>query len=213
MSSPSVAVIVDLVNSRLIGDRKAAQGAILGGFARVDAAVPHVQALQATTADEFQAVYTSVADALEATLLARLSLPDGLDCRFGLGVGDVVTVGPGAMGNIQDGSGWWLARAAIDEAHRRENGKTPSSRSWLRADGSDPHLEPLVNAYLLSRDHMVGAMTERSRRLTFGLLLGRLQGELAEAEGVTQSAVSQALRRSGGATLAASIDELRKALA
>jgi hypothetical protein len=213
MSSPPVAVIVDLVDSRLIRDRTAAQTAILEGFAGVDVAVAHLQTLEATTADEFQAVYPTIADALEATLLARLSLPDGLDCRFGLGVGEVVTVGTGARGDIQDGSGWWLARAAIDEAHRRENSRTPSLRSWIRTDGSDPRIEPLVNAYLLSRDHMVGAMTERSRRLTFGLLRGRLQGELAEAEGITQSAVSQALRRSGGATLAASIEELRKALA
>jgi hypothetical protein len=212
MSHSSVAVIVDLVDSRLIDDRTRAQAQILEGFGRVDAAVEHVQSLRATTADEFQAVYPSIPDALEATLLARLSLPDGIDCRFGIAEGDIVTVGAGAVSDIQDGSGWWLARAAIDEAHRRENARTPSLRSWFRTDGTAAHMEPVINAYLLSRDHIVGAMTERTRRLTLGLLLGQLQGDLAKAEGITQSAVSQALRRSGGATLAAAIDELRKVL-
>jgi hypothetical protein len=212
MVVPSVAVIVDLVDSRLIDDRAAAQARILAGFERVDAAVDHVQPLRATTADEFQAVYASIPDALEATLLARLSLPAGLDCRFGIAEGHVVTVGEGTTGDIQDGSGWWLARAAIDEAHRRENSRTPSLRSWFRNDVTGAPIEPVINAYLLSRDHIVGAMTERTRRLTLGLLLGQLQGDLAAAEGITQSAVSQALRRSGGATLAAAIDELRKVL-
>ena len=209
MNDRPVAVIVDLVDSRKIFDRTAAQAAILDGFGTVAAHLPHLQPLHATTADEFQAVYPSVAVALEATLLARLSLPTGIDCRFGIGRGDVYVVGGGAAGPIQDGSGWWLARAAIDEAHRREDSRTPSLRGWFRAADEDAGLESLVNAYLLSRDHIVGAMSERSRRLTLGAMMGRLQGELAQTEGITQSAVSQALRRSGGASLIAAIDELK----
>jgi hypothetical protein len=112
---------------------------------------------------------------------------------------------------VQDGSGWWLARSAIDEAHRREKSRTPSVRGWFRAADGDAAIEPLVNAYLLGRDQIVGSMSERGRRLASGTMLGRLQGELAEAEGITQSAVSQGLRRSGGASLIAAIDELREA--
>lgn len=213
MSSTPIAVIIDLVNSRKIADRTTAQSRILESFGAVDARVDHVQPLQATTADEFQAVYPSIASALEATLLARLALPEGIDCRFGFGHGPVMTVGEGTAGPIQDGEGWWLARAAIDEAHRRADSRTPSLRGWFRAEGTGRDVEPLVNAYLLSRDQIVGAMTERARRLTLGVMMGRLQGELAEAEGITQSAVSQALRRSGGASLVAAIDELKAVLA
>lgn len=212
MNDRPVAVIVDLVDSRKIPNREAAQSAILEGFATVANHIAHLQPLRATTADEFQAVYPSVSAALEATLLARLTLPEGIDCRFGLGQGDVFTVGDGTAGPIQDGSGWWLARAAIDEAHRREDSRTPSLRGWFRAADGDVGLESLVNAYLLSRDHIVGVMSERSRKLTLGVMMGRLQGELAQAEGITQSAVSQALRRSGGANLMAAIDELKAVL-
>jgi hypothetical protein len=212
MTESRVAVIADIVDSRLLTDRRAAQSAILAAFAAVDEEAPAVQPFTATVGDEFQAVYSSVGSALEATLLARLALPAGSDCRFGFGLGTVVEVGEGSSGVIQDGSAWWSAREAIDEAHEREDARTPSLRSWFRAASPQPQLESLVNAYLLARDHVVGSMNERSRRLTYGTMTGSIQGELAEAEGITQSAVSQALRRSGGASLIAATEQLVEAL-
>ena len=204
-----VAVIADLVDSKNISDRRSAQESIAAAFALVDALVPHDQSMRATVGDEFQAVYSTVARALEATLLARLALPAGIDCRFGLGLGQVIDVGDGIAGSVQDGSGWWLARDAINQAHAREDSRTPSVRAWFSAGDGDVAREGLVNAYLLARDHVVGSMTERSRRLVFGSMLGSSQGELAEAEGITQSAVSQSLRRSGGVSLIASIEQVR----
>ena len=204
-----VAVIADLVDSKNISDRRSAQESIAAAFALVDALVPHDQSMRATVGDEFQAVYSTIARALEATLLARLALPAGIDCRFGLGLGQVIDVGDGIAGSVQDGSGWWLARDAINQAHAREDSRTPSARAWFNAGDGDVVREGLVNAYLLARDHVVGSMTERSRRLVFGSMLGSSQAELAETEGITQSAVSQSLRRSGGASLIASIEQLR----
>ena len=205
---PRVAVIVDLVDSKRVVDRRAVQEEVLRAFALADKHVNVGEPLRATVGDEFQAVYPTLVAALEVTLLARLMLPEGVDCRFGMGRGEIVDVGDGVGGVIQDGSGWWLARNAIDEAHRREDSRTPSLRGWFRAEGDNSALEALVNSYLLSRDHIVGAMTQRARRLTVGTMLGRLQGELADEEGISQSAVSQALRRSGGGSLAAAMDEL-----
>jgi hypothetical protein len=210
MSSFRVAVIVDIVASKKIADRVRVQREILSAFEVVDSYVVHDSALRATVGDEFQAVYADVAQALEATLMARLALPVGIDCRFGLGRGTIEEVGDGAGGPIQDGSGWWLAREAINEAHRREDSRTPSLRGWFRSDGHSHELEAIVNAYLLSRDHIVGTMNARSRRLTIGTMLGRSQADLAQGEGITQSAVSQALRRSGALNLIVAIDEIRK---
>lgn len=210
MNENRIAVIVDLVDSKKITGRRLAQADILGSFSRVDALAIHDQPLHATVGDEFQAVYPTLAAALEATLLARLALPTGIDCRFGLGLGDVIDVGEGVGAVVQDGSAWWRAREAIDEAHEREDGRTPSVRSWFRSSDDDSPRQSLVNAYLMTRDQVVGAMSERVRRLTFGTMLGQSQGELAETEGITQSAVSQSLRRSGGASLIAAVDELRR---
>lgn len=208
MSRSRIAVIIDIVDSRAMNDRQNLQTAIVASFSSVNAVVAHDQPLHATVGDEFQAVYPTLVDALEATLLARLSLPRSVDCRFGLGEGEIIDVGIGATGVLQDGSAWWHAREAITEAHVREDGRTPSIRAWFRSDNSS--VEALVNAYLLARDHIVSSMTERARRLTLGTMLGRLQSELAETEGITQSAVSQSLRRSGGASVIAAVRALRE---
>jgi DNA-binding CsgD family transcriptional regulator len=53
------------------------------------------------------------------------------------------------------------------------------------------------------RDHLISAMKPRERRVAAASLLGDAQADIAEAEGITQSAVSQSLRRSGGAALLA----------
>lgn len=216
MPQAKIAVIADLVNSRSMAGRSSMQVEIERSFALVNDRTSHEQPLEPTIGDEFQAVYVTLTEALQATMLARLSLPEGVDCRFGIGFGEVVTIGEGAVGALQDGSAWWLAREAIGEAHRRQDSRTPMVRSWYRSDPlmsthqAQGWSEPLVNAYLISRDHVIGSMGSRGRRLAFGSMLGRTQQELAHQEEVSQSAVSQSLRRSGGASLIATFDLLGK---
>ena len=65
-----------------------------------------------------------------------------------------------------------------------------------------------ANANLLLRDQLIGAMSHRARRLAFGRLMGASQTELAMQEGITQPAVSKALRRSGATALLLGLDEL-----
>jgi hypothetical protein len=200
-----VAVIVDMARSRKHVDRAALQSEFLDAFARVNDIAPALQPLEPTVGDEFQAVYADLAGSLRATLLARLFLPEGVECRFGLGLGEQRTVGTGVRGALQDGTAWWRARGAIDEARQHEYSKLGFVRTWY-SDGGEPSAtagQPLVNAYLLGRDHIVGAMSPRSRRLLRGQLLGSTQGALAAEEGITQSAVSQNLARSGANALVA----------
>ena len=58
-----------------------------------------------------------------------------------------------------------------------------------------------LHADVLARDQVISEMSERTRRLTYGRLLGRTQSELARSEGITQSAVSQALATAGAGAL------------
>lgn len=201
----AVAVIVDVSKSRRHPDRDALHRGVSAAFERVNALIAARQPLQATIGDEFQAAYADLPTALRATLLARLSLPEGIDCRFGLGHGELWTVGTGVAGRVQDGSAWWSAREAVDEARDKEYARLGFVRTWFRS--ADPAAsvpgEGIVNAYLLARDHLVTAMNPRARRLLLGQLLGATQAELAEREGITQSAVSQNLRRSGAVALLA----------
>ena len=215
-SRHSVAVIVDVSKSRSHADRRALQEEIEEAFGRVNDAVDSLQPLAPTVGDEFQAVYATVGAAARATLLARLHLPDGVDCRFGLGLGEVAEIGTGVAGVLQDGSAWWSARRAIDEAREHQYSKLGFVRTWFRRDGSvgdgsgsrdaaqrpSAH-EALVNAYLLARDQILATMTPRARRLLLGQLRGATQAQLAAQEGITQSAVSQSLSRSGANALVA----------
>jgi hypothetical protein len=202
----AVAVIADISRSRSHADRRSLQDAVTAAFARTDELVAAVQPLEPTVGDEFQAVYSDLRVALRATLLARLQLPSGIDCRFGLGLGEVYAVGTGRIGAIQDGSAWWSARTAVEEARRNEYSRLGFVRTWFHADpagGRSPDAG-LVNAYLLLRDQVVTGMSERSRRLLLGQLLDETQEQLAKHEGITQSAVSQNLSRSGATALLAS---------
>lgn len=156
--------------------------------------------LSPTVGDEQQAVYPSLDAALASLLLLQLALPDGVECRFGLGIGSVGTVAS-AAGDIADGPGWWAAREAIDTVHALEQRRAPRARTWIvAASDTDPQAAAaagIANCYLLTRDHLVGTMTQRTRLLAYGRCLGVTQRALAHAEGITQSAVSQALATSG----------------
>jgi hypothetical protein len=196
VSRTGVAVIVDLVRSREYEDRVQAQRAMLGAISSVNQLVPSIQPLAATIGDEFQGLYADAAAALRATLLLRLAVPEPYDCRFGIGVGDYQLVGQSSVGIVQDGTAWWLAREAIEETRRREKRQNRTLRTWLRHE-HDPAAEAMADAYLLGRDELVSSMSARSRRLLLGLLEGRTQGYMAQAEGISQSAVSQGLRTSG----------------
>jgi hypothetical protein len=182
------------VASREQPDRRAAQRVLVAGLEEVNALAPAVQPLRPTVGDESQGIYADLPSALGATLLLRLVLSPRLDCRFGIGAGWYETVGDEDGALIQDGSAWWSAREAIVEAKTRESSRDPALRTWFAGEGE---LAALANAYLLSRDQLVTHMSDRSRRLLLGLLRDRTQTALAEEEGISPSAVSQNLRKSG----------------
>ena len=201
----TAAVIADIVRSRELDDRAAAQRAIETAVARAEADVPlAVAPLTAVVGDELQAEYPTVAAAAAALLLVRLNLPDGVECRFGVGVGDVRPVELGDR-TIPEGPAWWAARAAIERIEAVQQRVAPLARTWFEAqEGADVEVRQsvaLANAYALSRDQLVSSMSERARRLTYGRCLGRSQRELAGDEGITQSAVSQALASAGSAAV------------
>jgi hypothetical protein len=202
----SVAVIADIVGSRRLADRAAGQRAVEQAVARASADLSGAErALTPTVGDELQGVYRDLDAALAAVLLVRLALPDGVDCRFGIGVGAIGTIPSVAIGGIAEGPGWWAAREAIDAVHALQSRTVPGARTWVAAsadaDAATLSAVRLANAGVLARDHLVSAMSERARRLTYGRCTGVTQRELAASEGITQSAVSQLLSSSGAAAV------------
>lgn len=211
----TVAVTADIVGSRRLPDRGAAQLILDNTIARVEDAMPLAERpLRPTVGDEQQAVYSSLDAALASLLLLQLALPDGVECRFGVGIGSVGTVASIA-GDIADGPGWWAAREAIDTVHALQQRTAPRARTWIvaavDAGAHEATAARLANCYLLTRDHLIGAMTQRTRLLAYGRCLGVTQRDLAREEGITQSAVSQLLATSGARAVVEGFQLLRAA--
>lgn len=207
------AVIADIVGSRRLDDRAGSQRELDDAVARVESDFPLAQrALRPIVGDELQGVYPSLISASASLLLLRLALPDGIECRFGIGIGSLSDVPSAVVGTIAEGPAWWAAREAIEIVHGKQSRSLPSARTWaVAAAGEEATVNTevrLANSSFLARDHLVGAMTERTRRMTYRRCLGDTQRAIAETEGITQSAVSQALAGSGGAMLADSLNTL-----
>jgi hypothetical protein len=220
LNQPAV-TIGDLVASRQATDREGLHEALLAALSVANEATDPVEPLSPTVGDEFQGAFRTLSDVLLATILVRACMPTENDVRFGVGVGSVERLGRADAGRgfpQQDGPGWWAARDAVDFVASAETrrGVPRTMRTWIgvaTAKGSQPAL-PLdvgldqdeevraLNAFLVTRDHLVSAMDDRDRRILRGLLLGTAAMEIAEEEGVTASAISQRSQRSGALALA-----------
>lgn len=204
MSGCAVATFIgDVVGSRRAGDRQSVHDALvdsLTGTARFEGVIDPGRV---TVGDEFQGSFTTLGQALAATLHLRLTLLPEVDVRIGLGWGEVSTLDV----DTRDGPGWWAAREAIAWVKDTQaKGVTAHVRSAYRrdppSDGEEPRgsLGPdpgAVNAALLCRDQLLGELDARDLRLLRGLLEGYSQRELAEREMVTPSAISQRVRFGG----------------
>ncbi|MFE1645404.1 SatD family protein [Microbacterium sp. P01] len=201
----AIAVIADIIGSRRLPDRDAAQRTLDETIAAVERGLPApVRGLRPTFADELQGEFSALADALAFLLMLQLALPDDVQCRFGIGIGSVGLV-RSVSGDLPEGPAWWAAREAIDTVHDKQQRLVPTTRTWVGVAADEPastrETAMLANTMLLSRDQLVAAMSERTRRLTYGRCRGETQRQLAEAEGITQSAVSQALAGAGAAAV------------
>ena len=214
----SAVVVGDVVGSRESGDRRGLHARLAAVLADVDARLREadpdavVAPLRFTVGDEYQGSFATLGAALEATRLIRLALLPEVDVRHGIGWGPVEVLAEDPR--VEDGPGWWAARAAI-EAVKQDAGRAGQRRhrtAYRLApdhDGPDPYA---VNAALLVRDEVVGGLSERSVGVLRGLLGGMTQREIADEQGVSASAISQRVRHDGLATLVAAerlLEEIR----
>lgn len=220
-AAPLAVVIGDVVASRSAADRAELHDRLARALAEDNSTSSPTTPWRITVGDEFQGGFATVGEALHAVLLLRTALAgsaagDGraevapVDLRFGIGWGPVATLADEPR--VEDGPGWWAARDAIDEVKRtaRRAGMRHRRTAYHRATevaGPDPHL---VNAALLCRDQVVGSVSSRSLRLLAGLLRGQPQADLAGAEGISASAVSQRVRHDGLAVVLAADEMVRR---
>ena len=192
-SLSSVVVIGDVVGSRESADRPALHRSLTGALAVVNDQW-HTD-LRITVGDEYQGTAPTLGVATAIVLALRLALLPGHDLRHGIGRGATAVLDPGA--GIEDGPGWWAARAAIDAVKQQaQRPATRSARTAYRSADAD-EVGGALDAALLGRDELVGRLDERSLSVLRGLMIGRSQRELAAAEGVSASAISQRVRHDG----------------
>lgn len=206
-SKASVTVIGDLVGSRRSLDRAAVHARFESAVDAINATYAPPVPLRIGLGDEFQGIFATLGDALTATLRLRMALLPDVDVRQGIGWGPVLVLAESPR--VEDGPGWWAARAAIEtvEAYERKAPLRAIRTAYVAAEG-EPGPDPaLVNAALMSRDLVVTGLSERSMSVLDGLMRGRRQQEIADDLGISPSAVSQRIRAEGiGVLLAA--DEL-----
>jgi hypothetical protein len=208
--APVATLLGDLVGSRTSLDRSSLHAAFRDLVSDANATLDPLVPLRIQLGDEFQGCFATVGEAVHATLWLGLRLAPVAGLRHGIGWGSVTVLEEDPR--VEDGPGWWAARAAIEEVKALAD--KPATRhlrtAYRRAPGSEgPDPDPL-NAALMCRDQMVGSVSERSLRLLRGTVDGRTQAELADDEGITASAVSQRVRRDGLAVIVTADELLRR---
>jgi DNA-binding transcriptional LysR family regulator len=207
----SVTVIGDLVGSRRISDRAEVHARFEQAIEGINAEFAPPVPLRIGLGDEFQGIFASLGAAIEATLRLRLALLPDVDIRQGIGWGQVLVLAEEPR--VEDGPGWWAARAAIEtvEGYERKAPLRAIRTAYVAAEGEAGPEPALVNAALMARDQVVSGLSERSMSVLDGLMRGRRQQDIADDLGISPSAVSQRIRAEGiGVVLAA--DELLRDL-
>lgn len=116
-------------------------------------------------------------------------------------------------------STWFVSFDRLSkEATPRQQGRY-ANLEWLDASPSlgaagelGGDLDDLINTYLICRDQIVANIRQGDIGSLVDFLAGKSQQQIARAEGVTQSAISQRLQRSGIYAIRSADDHLREAL-
>jgi hypothetical protein len=206
--APVATLIGDVVRSRSSADRSGLHEHLTESLAQANTRLRPAVPLRITVGDEFQGCFATVGEAVHASLWLRLRLAPA-QLRHGIGWGAVAVLADEPR--VEDGPGWWAARAAIDAVKTEASmaGTRLLRTAYRRAEETDGPELGAVNAALICRDQMIGSVSERSLRLLRGVLDGSSQAELAAAEGISASAVSQRMRNDGLAVVVAADELLR----
>lgn len=201
-SETSCVVLGDVVGSRYAIDRAALHRDLRSVLKAANAEFG--TDLRITVGDEYQGHVDSLGQAVRLTWWIRVHLLPGLDVRHGIGIGATALLD--AAEGVEDGPGWWAARAAIEEvAARARRPRTRSARDLVMAQARGTRTAPsgtsrlvgALNLALAARDQLTDGLDARSVSVLCGVLEGHSQAEIARREGISPSAVSQRIRQDG----------------
>ena len=203
-------LIGDVVGSRSSEDRGAMHRAVTDALEVANELPGVVTPLRVTVGDEYQGCFASLGEAITAALVLRLRLMPEIDVRHGLGWGDVTVLQEEPR--VEDGPGWWAARAAIEDVElRAQERATRALRTGYALPDDGKGADPAaVNAALLAHDLLLDEVNGRGLSVLRGMLSGMTQVEIAALLDVSPSAVSQRVR--GGLESLRAVQELLAAI-
>ena len=203
-------VVGDVIDSRSVENQQRLLSDLGGVLAAVNSEVASSQPLQVTIGDEFQGAYETIEAALRATLLVLLHAKAFKEVRLGIGWGSISVSEREVLPLRQSGPGWWNARQAIDELKRDEKrNKLPKTVRTRFMSENDAQMA-LVNALLVSRDHIVFGMDPTDARIALLLHKGKSQIEISRAIETSQSNVSRRANDNGPMTLVWTLQMLER---
>jgi hypothetical protein len=194
------AVIGDVVGSRQVASRSRLQSRLDRSLASINDSMNPIQPLTPTIGDEFQGMFATIEEAIEASFRLRVELMRKVDVRIGIGWGALRTQDPRRTPFGQDGPCWWRAREALEELARteRSNQEPHSLRTVCRTGTRE---EAAYNAILVLRDQLLSAIDEHDATILRMLMGGASQQEAAERLGLNKSSISRRMQSHGLAAL------------
>lgn len=192
-----IAIIGDLIASRALKERRAAQQALEQALQLVNQRYDSAIAARfvITLGDEFQGLLRADAplfrllDDLEARLMPY-------PCRFGIGLGSISTAINPAMSLGADGEAFWHARDAILSVHRDND----YGAARTRLLGCRLALAPVINDLLALTDQIKRGFTAVQQQTFQALLEAGIYQEqfdqqaLAKGMGLSPGALSRRLK-------------------
>lgn len=183
-SSPRcIAVIGDVVQSRRIKDRSAAQDALyyLLGLLNHTFASDLLAPFRISRGDEIQAIFGCAV--VIPDLVWEMKVQFAHPIRFGFGLGELSTkLGPDPRQT--DGPAWWNARAALQNS-------VQTKRTGGVLGGFGDHEDLTLTAFATLLHHMRGRFTQRQLAVVSLLRSGLDMVTIAERLRVTKQAVSR----------------------
>ncbi|MFS3130593.1 SatD family protein [Nocardioides sp. Bht2] len=192
-------LIGDVVASRAAADRADLHRVLSAALDEVNTTFRPTIPLRITLGDEYQGAFADLGSAARAALALTVRIADVYDVRHGLGWGEVTELQQEPR--VEDGPGWWAARAAIETVHDlQQRPATGWVRTRLKVASQSPLPPGMAGAFgaaLSLRDQAIARLSPRAVSVLRGLLDGETQREIAERLQISPSAVSQRIRTDG----------------
>jgi len=192
---PYVAVIGDIVASKTIIDRAAAQEKLSRTLSKVNAeyAGDIASKFMITLGDEFQGLLKTGAHAVDiAERIGRALYP--MRVRFGIGAGPITTAIDTERPLGADGPAYYHARAAISAIKAAEHKRMEPPSDIRTGIEGYPDVAEAVNTILMLNATLKTRWAERQREvITVYMESGGTQSDVARKLGVHQSSVQKAL--------------------